>query len=186
MADASKPEMTNQQQPTTGISSKMNEHNHNYHNCHNGITISRQQARSSIYPAWPQQGNNLGWHSFFQHNGHGYGNTHHLEPEDRCPGWTTGGRTGGEMSWSNPTRPEEETTKHQNKLISHGHNYFRQPGREAMEPNPTQNESLLTQEPLSGGDDTKQKTVIELTLTKDRINTKQRINQRQPLTKSGS
>ena len=69
------------------------------------------------------------------------------------------------MNWSNPTRPEEETTKHPNKFsISHGNNYFSQPGGEATEPNPTQNKSFLTQETLSGGDDTKQKTEIEATL----------------------
>jgi hypothetical protein len=68
------------------------------------------------------------------------------------------------MDWSNLARPNEETTMHPNKPISHGNNYFGQSGGETMKPNPTQNEPFFTQETLTGGCDTKQKTEIEATL----------------------
>ncbi len=135
MADLSKPDTTDRQQPTQGASSKMNEQDHNHHD---GLTITGQQARTSIHPARPQQGNNHGWGRFLQQNERGHGPTHQLGAMDRQPGLTTGGRMGEIMDWSNLARPNEETTMHPNKPISRGNNYFSQSGGEATKPNPTQ------------------------------------------------
>ena len=153
MADLPKPDTTNRQQPTQGASSKANEHDH-YH--HDGITITRQQARISIHPARPQQGNNTGRGRFFQQNERGHGPTHQLGAMDQRPGLTTGGRMGEIKDWSNLARPNEETTMHPSKLFYRGNTYFSQPGGEVTKPVSTPYEPSSTQDTFTGGGDTKQ------------------------------
>jgi len=160
MADLPKPDTTNRQQLKQGASSKMNKQDHNHHD---GLTITRQQARASIHPARPQQGNNPGWGRFLQQNERGHGPTHQLGAMDRRSGLTKGGRMGEIKDWSNLARPNEETPMHPSKPFYRGNNYLSQSGGETTKPNQTHKPSF-TQDTFTGGGDTEQKTEIETTL----------------------
>ena len=111
MADVPKPpDTTYRQQPKQEASSKTNNHDHHHHD---GITIARQQARISIHPTRPQQGNSTGRGRFFKQFERGHGPTHHIGSMDRQPGSSIGGRMGETKDWSNsPDKPNEETTTH--------------------------------------------------------------------------
>ena len=161
MADLPKPPTTTDRQQPTLASSRTNEHDH-YH--HDGITISRQQARISIHPARPQQGNNTGRGRFSQQIDHGHEPTHQVRSTDRQPGSTIRGRMGETKDWSNNlARPNEETTMHPSKPFTIGR---RMGETKDWSNNLTPCEPSLTQDTFIGGGDTKQKTQRETTTNK--------------------
>ena len=163
MADVPKPpDTTYRQQPKQEASSKTNDHDHHHHD---GITIARQQARISIHPTRPQQGNSTGRGRFFKQFERGHGPTHHIGSMDRQPGSSIGGRMGETKDWSNsPDKLNEETTTHPtSKPFSRGDNYFSQPGGESTKPNSTPSKPSYNQDTFIGGGDTKQKTQKEMT-----------------------